>query len=85
MSRILDCTQIHAPSCIRDLGPVKTESGAEAREFEVRLKIRCPPTHTILSALVDFRSFYDQHPHKEALPNEQHDETIGGGTDTILG
>ena len=83
MSHVIECTQIHAPSCIRDLGTVRTESGAEAREFEVRLKIRCPPSHTILSALADFRSFYDQHPHKETLPDEQHDETLGGGASPI--
>ena len=83
MDHIIGYTQILPPSCIRELGLVETESGATAREFEVRLKIRCPPSHTILSALADFRSFYDQHPHKETLPDEQHDETLGGGASPI--
>lgn len=84
MNHVIGYTQILPPSCIRELGLVETESGATAREFEVRLKIRCPPSHTILSALADFRSFYDQHPHKEPSPNEPAD-TTGGSPDTLSG
>lgn len=81
----VEYTRIHAPSCIRDLGQVRMSSGDEARAFEVRLKIVCPPGHNILDALADFKSlFYDQHPNKEPLPNEPAD-TIGGSPDTLSG
>lgn len=73
--------QLLPPSCIRDLGAVEVE-GAEGREFEIRIKLRGPPELSILRALEEFERFFT-HPAKEPLPNEQHDETLGGGASPI--
>lgn len=69
------------PSCVRDLGAVEVE-GAEGREFEIRIKLRGPPKLSILGALKEFERFFT-HPTKEPLPNEQHDETLGGGASPV--
>jgi len=72
---------LEPPHTISDAGP--SEDGT-FRLFDVHILMRCPPNYSVLTALQALQDIYLKHPLKEASPHE-HDETIGGGTDTILG
>jgi len=72
-------TIICVPHYIEEVGPAPD---GKSRLFEVKLMLQCPLEHNVLDALQDMRKLYSQLPEGTT---DEHDETIGGGTDTILG